>query len=269
MSISGDFLFNAIIKNMNKIVLDLETQKSFDEVGGFDHNDKLGVSIVGVYDYKYDKFSTYREEEIPQLQPILEASETIGFNVKKFDFAVLQPYLNIDVDKLKYLDIMEDFEKYAGHRIKLDSLAHTNLGTGKSGSGLDALKYYKDGDFEKLAKYCLDDVRITRDLYNLGAEQAYLRYVSKFEDGELAVPTTWGRKTTKEQAMNAFARSHIAREPIEIDYVSKKIGEEKSHRKKRKIQVLGFIQGGVEAQCFLKNKKRHFHPDRVVDIIKK
>ncbi|MFC1656794.1 ribonuclease H-like domain-containing protein [Patescibacteria group bacterium] len=253
---------------MNKIVLDLETQKSFDEVGGFDHNDKLGVSIVGVYDYMHDKFMTYREEEISQLQPILEQSETIGFNIKNFDFEVLRPYLDINVNKLKYLDIMEDFEKYAGHRIKLESLAQTNLGIGKSGSGLDALKYYKERDFEKLAKYCLDDVRITRDLYNLGSEKAYLKYVSKFEDGELAVPASWGKKVTSGQAMNAFARSHITREPIEIDYISKKIAEEKSHRKKRKIQVLDFIQGGVEAKCFLRNQKRHFRPDRVVDIIR-
>ncbi|MFH1750036.1 MAG: ribonuclease H-like domain-containing protein [bacterium] len=253
---------------MNKIVLDLETQKSFDEVGGQDNYDKLGVSIVGVYDYMHDKFMTFREEEILQLQPLLEESETIGFNIKNFDFAVLQPYLDIDVSKLKYLDIMEDFEKYAGHRIKLESLAQSNLGVGKSGSGLDALKYYKDGDFEKLAKYCLDDVKITRDLYNLGTKRAYLKYKSKFEDSELAVPAGWGKKVSAGQAMSAFARSHITRQPIEIDYVSRKIGEDKNPRKARKIQVLNFVQGGVEAQCFLKNQKQHFHPDRVINIIK-
>jgi DEAD/DEAH box helicase domain-containing protein len=252
---------------MNKIVLDLETQKSFDEVGGQENSDKLGVSLVGIYDYMHDKFSTFREEEIPQLEPLLENAEVIGFNIKNFDFPVLQPYMDLDLKKLKYMDIMEDFEKYAGHRIKLESLTQTNLGAGKSGSGLDALKYYAKGDFEKLVKYCLDDVKITRDLYNLGAEKAYLKYVSKFEDGELAVPTTWGKKVTSGQVINAFARSHITRKPLEIDYVSKRIGDDKTPRQIRKIQVLDFIQSGVEAQCFLRNQKRHFHPDRVVDLI--
>lgn len=254
---------------MNKIVLDLETQKSFDEVGGQRNSYKLGVSLVGIYDFARDKFLSFREEELSQLLPILKASETIGFNIKNFDFAVLRPYFNYDLGKLKYLDIMEDFEKHTGHRIKLESLAQSNLGIGKSGTGLDALKYYKDKDFEKLAKYCLDDVKITRDIYNLGTKQAYLKYTSKFEDSDLAVPASWGKKVSTGQVMSAFARSHISKEPIEIDYVSNRINPGEEPRKKRKIQVLDFSNSGVEAHCFLRNKKRHFRPDRVVDIIKK
>lgn len=254
---------------MNKIVLDLETQKSFEEVGGQANSHKLGVSLVGIYNCAQDKFLTFRETEIPQLQPLLENSEIIGFNIKNFDFEVLRPYLDLDVHKLKYLDIMEDFEKYAGHRIKLESLAQTNLGIGKSGSGLDAIKYYQEGDFEKLAKYCLDDVRITRDLYNLGLKQAYLKYNSKFEDGELAVPTSWGKKATSGEVMSAFARSHISREPMEIDYISKRIEKDSSPIKRKKIQVLNFVNGGVEARSFPDNQRSHFHPDRVIDIIKR
>ena len=253
---------------MRKIVLDLETQKAFEEVGGQENAHKLGVSLVGIYDFEQDKFLSFRENELAQLFPILKASEIIGFNIKNFDLVVLRPYFAYDLQNLKTLDLLEDFVGYAGHRIKLESLAQSNLGMGKSGTGLDALKYYQEGDFEKLAKYCLDDVRITRDLYNLGATQGYLKYTSKYADGELVVPASWGRKVTTGEAMSAFARSHISRQPIEIDYLSTRITPGKNPRKLRKIQVLNFIQGGVEAQCFLKNEKRHFRPERVIDIKK-
>ena len=53
-------------------------------------------------------------------------------------------------------------------------LAKTNLGTGKNGLSLEAPNLYRDGKMEELKNYCLNDVKITKDLYELAKKQGYL-----------------------------------------------------------------------------------------------
>jgi DEAD/DEAH box helicase domain-containing protein len=154
---------------LKKIVLDLETQKSFDEVGGRGKNHLLKISVCGVYHYDTDKYYCYEENELSKLSPLLqEADQIIGYNIRDFDFQVLQPYLNFDIASVPYLDLLVEIEKVIGHRIKLEAVAQGTLGAGKSGSGLDALVYYKTGRMDLLKKYCLDDVKVTRGVYEYG-----------------------------------------------------------------------------------------------------
>lgn len=171
---------------LNKIVLDLETQKSFEEVGGFGKNHLLKVSVVGVYSYPQNKYLTFLEDQMYKLGEMLsEADQIIGFNIKNFDFQVLQPYLNFKLSDLPALDILEEVEKIIGHRVKLDNLAQMTLGTAKSGDGLQALKFYKLGQMEELKKYCLDDVRITKELYDYVQNYSKLLYKDYFETKEI------------------------------------------------------------------------------------
>ena len=173
---------------VNKIVLDLETQKSFEEVGGFGKNHLLKVSVVGIYSYQQNKYSTFVEDELYRLGEILsEADQVIGFNIINFDFVVLQPYLNFELKTIPTLDILTEVEKLIGHRVKLDNLAQTNLGTAKSGDGLQALKYYKLGQIEELKKYCLDDVKITKEIYDYVLKYGKLLYKDYFETKEIKI----------------------------------------------------------------------------------
>jgi DEAD/DEAH box helicase domain-containing protein len=175
---------------MRKIVLDLETQKQFSEVGGRGKNHLLKVSLCGIYDYSTGKYDCFLENELHRLGEILhDADEIIGFNIKEFDFEVLQPYLNYDIHSLPYLDIIEDVSKHLGHRIGLDSIAQATLGTGKSGNGKEALLYWKNGRMDLLRKYCLDDVRITRDVYEYGLDNQKILYKDFFEIKE--IPVAW------------------------------------------------------------------------------
>ena len=152
---------------LNKIVLDLETQKSFEDVGGFGKNHLLKVSVCGVYSYKDDKYFCFAENEMRELEDMLsQADEIIGFNIINFDFVVLQPYLNFKLSAAPSLDILTEVEKIIGHRVKLDNLAQTTLGVGKSGDGLMALKLWKEGKIKELKKYCLDDERLTKEMYD-------------------------------------------------------------------------------------------------------
>ncbi len=177
-----------------KIVLDLETQKNLNEVGGHQNLHLLKVSVVGIYDYSDNKYKTFEEKEIPRLEEILrEASLVIGFNHKLFDFPVLQPYLSLDLGKVPALDIMEEFVKARAHRIGLGNLAQTTLGEGKSGNGLEALRLYQIGDMQSLKNYCLDDVRLTKELYEYGLKhrRLYFRPLYSFL-GKSSIPVNWG-----------------------------------------------------------------------------
>lgn len=170
----------------NKIVLDLETQKAFDEVGGRDRNHLLKVSVVGMYSYPKNQYLCFAEDQIYKLGELLsEADQIIGFNIKNFDYQVLQPYMSFKLSEIPTLDILEEVEKIIGHRIKLDNLAQMTLGMGKSGDGLEALKLYKQGRMDDLKKYCLDDVKITRDLYDYVLKYGKLLYKDYFETKEV------------------------------------------------------------------------------------
>jgi len=78
---------------MNKeVVLDIETQNTFQEVGGYDHS-KLKISVIGCYFYETDTYETFEEHELPKLWPRLEhADRIIGYNTNGFDLPVMNNY---------------------------------------------------------------------------------------------------------------------------------------------------------------------------------
>lgn len=177
---------------MNQIVLDLETKKSFDEVGGRNPAE-LGVSLVGVYYYEPGEYRAFTEDQFADLeQDLSNSTRVIGFNIKRFDFPALQPHLtHLNLNNLVYLDLLEDLEKILGHRVSLQSVAIATLDEKKSGSGLDAIQYYRSGDMEKLKKYCLDDVRLTKDVYEFGKKFGHVYYLSKDGSNRLQVEVNW------------------------------------------------------------------------------
>lgn len=169
---------------MLQVILDVETKKIFDEVGGY-FPDRLGVSFVGVnirHGYgEAGEFRSYFEKDLPDLFPILEKADVIvGFNVDGFDLPTLIPYYTGDVEKLPTLDLMLRIKDSIGHRISLDAVAKETLGIGKIGSGLDAIKYYKAQDWERLEKYCLQDVKVTRDLLDHGYAKGQVQFRNKW-----------------------------------------------------------------------------------------
>jgi len=166
---------------MNVLVLDIETKFTFDEVGGRDKTESLGISVVGLYDYKTLRYDAVEEKDVARLEARLaDRPLLVGFNIKKFDLSVLKPYLHFDPFALPVCDIMEEIQNKVGHRIGLDSVAQATLGTGKTGHGLDAIKYYRNGEIDKLKKYCLDDVRLTKDIYEYACRNKVLFFTSKF-----------------------------------------------------------------------------------------
>lgn len=173
---------------LNKIVLDLETQKDFSEVGGRSRPQKLRVSVAGIYSYAEDKYEAFEEGELLKLGEVLQTcDQVIGFNIKQFDLAVLKPYFNFSLQEIPTLDILLEIEKQLGHRISLDAVAKATVGTGKTGTGREAIAFWKSGRIEELKKYCLSDVRLTREVYEYGVRNGKLLYRDFFEVREIPV----------------------------------------------------------------------------------
>jgi DEAD/DEAH box helicase domain-containing protein len=169
---------------MLQVILDVETQKAFDDVGGF-FPDRLGISFVGVcvrqgFSGK-GEMQAYYEQDLPHLFPLLEQADIIiGFNIDNFDMQTLVPYYTGDITALPTLDLLTRIKDATGHRIKLDSVAQETLGVGKSGDGLDAIKYYQRGELDKLRDYCWQDVAVTRDVYDYGTKHGKVKFKNKW-----------------------------------------------------------------------------------------
>ena len=176
---------------MNEIVLDLETQNAFSEIGSRDPS-LLKVSVVGVYDYTEKEFQIFEETQLQELESrLLSCERIIGFNIRRFDFPVLSPYFSRPIEAFPMLDIMEEIQKVVGHRVSLNSVAQATLGEVKSGHGLDAIQYFRSGEIEKLKSYCLDDVRLTRDVYEFGRQNGVIYFTAKDTAEKISVSVSW------------------------------------------------------------------------------
>ncbi len=160
-------------------VFDLETQKLADEVGGWNNIAKMKLSLAVVHTEEHG-FQTFTEENVGDLVDLLKSSDlVVGFNQIGFDYQVLSAYTSENLRALPNLDMLTEVQKVLGFRLKLQHLAEVTLGAGKSGDGLDAVKWFREGRMDLIEKYCRDDVRITRDVYLYGLEKGYLLYKTK------------------------------------------------------------------------------------------
>lgn len=244
---------------MKEIVFDIETKKSFDEVGGRDKVSLLGVSVVGAYFYETAKFQAYEERELPQFEEAVRNAELlIGFNTKTFDYPVLQPYFKtVNIALLPTLDIFEDVTSKLGHRLSLQSLASASLGAKKSGDGLQALQWYKDGKIEMVKEYCLKDVELTRDLYEYGKKNGHLLFESLYESQKRAVPVNW-QKMPELSLFNTIESAFKNRQRLFIEYVSRQAPGGEDFKKKRKIDIYGINGKEISAYCHLRQGLRKF-----------
>jgi DEAD/DEAH box helicase domain-containing protein len=169
---------------MLHVFLDVETKRTFDEVGGY-FPEKLGISFVGIavregFSGKGELMGFF-EPDLPKLFPILEKADiVVGFNIDGFDMPTFTEYYTGDIAQIPTLDIMDRIKLSVGHRIGLDAVAKETLGIGKTGDGLDAIKYFKTGQLDKLRDYCLQDVAVTRDVYDHGLQKGQVKFRNKW-----------------------------------------------------------------------------------------
>jgi len=170
---------------------DLETQKLADEVGGWQNTHLMRVSVAVLHEAPAGTFKVYREHEIAQLiEDLKELDLIVGFNISRFDYRVLRAYTPFDLEGLPTFDILSEIHKGLGFRLGLGHLAQKTLGRPKGGDGLQAVAWFRKGEWENLIKYCTEDVVITRDLFNHGLEKGFLVYSDK-SSRMLRIQTPW------------------------------------------------------------------------------
>ncbi|OGZ96496.1 MAG: hypothetical protein A3I44_04880 [Candidatus Sungbacteria bacterium RIFCSPLOWO2_02_FULL_51_17] len=250
---------------MNTLVIDLETKKSFDEVGGRNNLTALGVSVAGVFSYATKEFHAYEEYELSELEDALKTADlVIGFNIKNFDWPVLQPYLKtVRTTLVPTLDIFEDVTQRLGHRISLNSLASATLGAKKSSDGLQALRWYKEGKIKEIKEYCLKDVEITRDIYEYGKKHGHLYFDSLYDSQRKAVAVSW-QKSQPASIMSVLQEAFKKRQRLAIEYVSRTASANEEFKKMRKIDIYALSGLEVSAYCHLRQGLRSFKLESIV-----
>ena len=176
---------------MRYMVLDVETRRSAQEVGGWHKAGNMGVSVAVLYDSGPHAFLSFEQEALPELFPLLaQADLVVGFNILGFDYAVLQPFAQIRLHDLPTLDMLAHVQRQFGRRVSLDNLARATLNAGKSADGMAALRWWKEGRLAQIAEYCRKDVDITRRLYLYGCEHGHV-FCADARGGRRTVPVLW------------------------------------------------------------------------------
>lgn len=178
---------------LHYIVFDIETQKSFKEIDRKKIH-LLKVSVVGLYDSAADSYEAYEEKDLMKLdEKFRQADLVIGFNCIGFDLPILAPYLFTPVEQLHVLDLMDEIQKVRGHRVTLQSVAEATLKSRKTADGLDAIEMYRDGRIEELKKYCLNDVKLTKEIYEYGLKHGKVYFISNRDWQTHEIPVEWGK----------------------------------------------------------------------------
>jgi len=176
------------------LVLDLETQRSAEEVGGWEHADRMGLAVAVTADLATGEMHVYTEAQVDELLHALStAAGIIGFNLRRFDFAVLRGYRDLDYGALPALDILEEIQASLGFRLSLNHLAQETLGAPKLADGLQSLAWFKAGELDKIIEYCKADVDLTRRLFEFGRQHGYLLY-RDHQDRVVRLPVRFGEK---------------------------------------------------------------------------
>ncbi len=159
---------------------DLETQKSAEDVGGWGNIHKMGLAVGVVWDSLDREFFIYEEKDARELAKKLRTADlVVGFNVIGFDYTVLQPYSDFDLQEINTFDMLKYVKEKLGFRLSLNHLAQHTLNAKKSADGLVSLQWYKEGKINKIIQYCKQDVEITRDLYLFGEQHGFVKYQSR------------------------------------------------------------------------------------------
>lgn len=167
------------------LVIDIETKNTFADVGGQENIRDLEISFVGIYSYNQDKYLGFYENQLDEAAKLLQnAGLIVGFSINRFDIPVLTKHCKFDLFAVPRLDLLDEIELLLGQRVSLDVLAKTNLNMGKTHHSLEAIRLYKEGKMDELRDYCLNDVKLTKDLYELAKKQGHL-LVPKKITGEL------------------------------------------------------------------------------------
>lgn len=182
-------LSRRVVKNI--VYFDLETQKSAEEVGGWRHISRMGMSIGVTFSTARGEYQIYAEQDVNDLVTELQRADlVVGFNILRFDYEVLHGYTPLDLRQVPTLDLMVSLEETLQHRLSLDAIATATFGLEKTAEGMQALEWYKQGRLLDIARYCCYDVKLTRLVHEYGRKHGQVHYRNRF-GRKMTVPVKW------------------------------------------------------------------------------
>lgn len=178
---------------MLRITLDIETASA----ANFFDPRELEMTVIGVHNSESDVYAAYTVPELPNLWPLIEKADLlVGYNSDHFDIPILNKYYAGDLTKIRSIDLLSEIRSALGRRLKLDSVAKATLGRGKSGHGLDAVTWWNEGKYDLVKKYCLDDVKLTKELYEYALKNGSVKYSDLGEKRVIPLNTATWEKTS-------------------------------------------------------------------------
>ncbi|MGZ8898511.1 MAG: ribonuclease H-like domain-containing protein [Limisphaerales bacterium] len=175
----------------NIVYFDLETQKSADEVGGWNNIRDMRMSVGVTYSTARGDYRIYGEKQVNDLiNELMRADLVVGFNNIRFDYEVLHGYTVFDLRQVPTLDMLIELQKIINHRLSLDSIATTTLGVEKTAEGLQAIEWFREGKLVDVAEYCCYDVKITKLVHEYGNAYKQLFYKNRFGT-KMTVQVSW------------------------------------------------------------------------------
>jgi DEAD/DEAH box helicase domain-containing protein len=180
-----------VASSKNIVYFDLETQRSADEVGGWDRISQMGMSIGVTFNTGRGSYQIYAENQVDKLIKELQRADlVVGFNNLRFDYEVLHGYTAFDLRQLPTLDLMVELQKVLQHRLSLDSIASATFGVEKTSEGMQAIRWFKEGKLAEIAEYCCYDVKITRLVHEYGVANRQLFYKNRL-GSKMSVAVSW------------------------------------------------------------------------------
>ncbi len=178
---------------MRYVIFDLETKNIFADVGSNDPS-ALDISVGSFYDSGSDTYLTVTEDELSRAWNLIEhADALVGYNSNHFDIPLLNKYYPGDLTQIKSIDLLEEIRKSLGRRLRLDSVAEATVGAKKSGHGLQAVRWWREGKIDEIKKYCEQDVRITKKVFDYALQHGHVKFKDGSRKREIPLDTsTWG-----------------------------------------------------------------------------
>src|SRR5215471_4028785 len=181
------------IKTARHVYLVLSTQKSAEDVGGWQHKHLLGLGVAVTYDTREGRYNVYTAETVDALLASLrEADLVIGFNTRDFDYQVLQPYTDVPLAMLPTLAVLDEVQRTLGFRLSLRHLVKETLGIERPDDSLRTLQWYQAGERERIVQQCRRDLELLRALVRYGTDTGTVFYRDQ-AGVRTAVPVHWQR----------------------------------------------------------------------------
>lgn len=141
--------------------------------GWHDHKN-MGISCIGVYDYKENRWRVFQKDNIKDFEKLLKETETaVTFNGIGFDKKLLAAN-NINYSDEKDYDLLAEiweadgltrYFQYPSHiGYGLGDICEINFGTKKTGHGGSAPVQWQQKQFGTVIDYCINDIKLTKQL---------------------------------------------------------------------------------------------------------